>query len=362
MVDIELRNVTRSYPGTSSPAVVDLSLEIERGFIVTLLGPSGCGKTTTLRLIAGFERPDAGSVFVGGGEVAGPDTWVPPERRGVGMVFQEHALFPHLDVTGNIAFNLPRSERAERVAETIELVGLRGFERRMPHELSGGQQQRVALARALARKPVVVLFDEPFASLDADLRIHMRSELRRILKAAGTTAVFVSHDQSDALAISDTIVVMRDGRIEQAASPREIYQFPQTRFVADFVGRTNLLEGRIGLDGASVETELGTAPCMHTHDLPAGTPVVVSVRADSFEIDIDGPIVGRVKETTYTGSAIDALVEVAVPGGQTRDIMVHAHPEQVIKCGETVRFRVLPDFVAVIDEGVSDASLQGVAT
>ncbi len=350
MADIELRNVTKTYPGTASPAVDDLSLAIERGLIVTLLGPSGCGKTTTLRLIAGFERPDAGSVLIGGAEVAGASVWVPPERRGVGMVFQEHALFPHLDVASNVGFNLPRSGRAERVAETLELVGLTGFDRRMPHELSGGQQQRVALARALARRPVVVLFDEPFASLDADLRIHMRSELRRILKAAGTTGVFVSHDQSDALAISDLIVVMRDGRIEQTGSPREIYQFPHTRFVADFVGRTNLFEGRIGRDGSSVETDFGSAPCRHTHDLPPGTPVVVSVRADSFELDAEGPIRGTVKETTYTGRAIDAVVEVTLPDGGKRDVMVHAHPEQVVVCGDTVRFRVLPDFVAVIDE------------
>ncbi len=350
MADIELRDVTKIYPGASTPAVDSLSLSVDHGHIVTLLGPSGCGKTTTLRLVAGFERPDAGSVLIGGAVVAGPGAWVPPERRDIGMVFQEHALFPHLDVAGNVGFNLPKNDRSARVDEVLDLVGLTGFERRMPHEISGGQQQRVALARALARRPVVVLFDEPFASLDADLRVSMRAELRRILKAAGTTAVFVSHDQSDALAISDTIVVMRDGRIEQVGTPREVYQFPHTRFVADFVGRTNLFEGRIGTDGRSVETEIGSASCRHTHSLPPGTPVVVSVRADSLELDAEGPIVGRVKETTYTGRAIDAVVEVERADGTTRDVMVHAHPEQVVVCGDIVRFRVLPDFVAVIEE------------
>ncbi|MBE0416391.1 MAG: ABC transporter ATP-binding protein [Coriobacteriia bacterium] len=351
MAEIVLDTVTKTYPGITSPAVDALSLEIKAGSVVTLLGPSGCGKTTTLRLIAGFERPDAGSISIGEATVAGPTAWVPPERRGVGMVFQEHALFPHLDVASNVGFNLPRAERAERVAETLELVDLAGYDRRMPHELSGGQQQRVALARALAARPLVVLLDEPFASLDADLRVHMRAEVRRILAEAGTTAVFVSHDQSDALAISDTIVVMRDGRIEQVGSPREIYQFPHTRFVAEFVGRTNLLAGRIGEDGDSVVTDIGVAPCRHTHDLPPGTPVTVSVRADSLELDAEGPLRGVVREATYTGRSIDAMVEIQLADGGTADVLVHAHPEQVITCGDEVRFRVLPEFVAVIGEG-----------
>jgi len=350
MAAIMLESVTKTYPGASGPAVDDLSLAIEPGSIVTLLGPSGCGKTTTLRLIAGFERPDAGLVRIGGTVVAAPGTWTPPERRGVGMVFQEHALFPHLDVAGNVGFNLPRAERAERVAETLRLVGLSGYENRMPHELSGGQQQRVALARALAARPHVVLFDEPFASLDADLRVHMRAEVRGILKEAGATAVFVSHDQSDALAISDSIVVMRDGRIEQVGTPREIYQFPHTRFVAEFVGRTNLLPGRIGADGQSVVTEMGVAPCRHTHDLPPGTPVTVSVRADSLELDAEGPLKGVVTETTYTGRSIDALVRVELRDGEHAEVLIHAHPEHVVSCGQEVSFRVLPEFVAVIGD------------
>ncbi len=353
---IELAGVSKTYPGTSAPAVDDLTLAIEPGTITTLLGPSGCGKTTTLRLIAGFERPDAGSIELAGVTVAGPGAWVAPERRGIGMVFQEHALFPHLDVSRNVGFNLRGRERDRRVAEVLDVVGLSGFARRMPHELSGGQQQRVALARALAHEPVVVLFDEPFSSLDADLRVHMRAEMRRILTGTGTTAVFVSHDQSDALAISDRIVVMREGRIEQQGSPREIYQFPHTRFVADFVGRTNLLTGRIGADASSIDTDLGAIACRHTHDLPPGTPVVVSVRADSLELDAEGPVRGRIKETTYTGRSIDAVVEVELAEGRTADLMVHAHPEQVVECGDEVRFRVLPDFVAVIADGDASAA------
>ncbi len=231
MAAIVLDSVRKTYPGAATPALDEISLTIEQGSIVTLLGPSGCGKTTTLRIIAGFERPDSGTVTIGDVLVAGPGAWIPPERRGVGMVFQEHALFPHLDVAGNVGFNLPRDVKAGRVRDALALVGLAGYDRRMPHELSGGQQQRVALARALAPRPHVVLFDEPFASLDADLRVHMRAEVRRILTEARITAVFVTHDQSDALAISDTIVVMRDGRIEQVGTPRDVYQFPHTRWL-----------------------------------------------------------------------------------------------------------------------------------
>ena len=350
MAAIVLDNVSKTYPGAGAPALDALSLSIDPGSVVTLLGPSGCGKTTTLRLIAGFERPDSGTVTIGDRVVAGPGAWIPPERRGVGMVFQEHALFPHLDVARNVGFNLPHDEKVARIRDALALVGLAGYDQRMPHELSGGQQQRVALARALAARPHVVLFDEPFASLDADLRLHMRVEVRRILTDAGITAVFVSHDQSDALAISDTIVVMRDGRIEQVGTPREIYQFPHTRFVAEFVGRTNLLSGHIGQDGDSVVTDIGVAPCRHTHDLPPGTPVTVSVRADAPELDVEGPLHGIVTEATYTGRSIDALVRVELAEGGSTEILVHAHPEQVIACGAEVRFRVLPEFVAVVGD------------
>jgi iron(III) transport system ATP-binding protein len=346
---ITIENVVKRYPGSDAAAVDGISLDVAQGEIVTLLGPSGCGKTTMLRLIAGFERPDSGSIRFGDRVVAGSGAWVPPEQRGVGMVFQEHALFPHLTAADNIGFNMKTAEKSARVEEVLELVGLGGLGKRMPHELSGGQQQRVALARALARKPAVVLLDEPFSSLDADLRVHMRREIRRILVDAQATALFVSHDQTDALAISDTVVVMRNGRIEQAGSPREVYQYPETRFVADFVGRSNILEGVIGADCCSIDTALGKLPCEHTHDRPGGSKVAVSVRADSLELDTAGPISGKVIETTYTGRSIDAVVQVELPSGGSTELLIHAHPEQVVNTGDIVCFRVLPDFVAVIE-------------
>jgi iron(III) transport system ATP-binding protein len=226
-------------------AVDDVELEVQHGEFLGVLGPSGCGKTTLLRLVAGFERPDRGGIEIDGRAVAGPRLSMPPEERRIGMVFQESALFPHLDVAGNIGFGIERRRREARVAELVALVGLAGLQRRMPHELSGGQQQRVALARALAPDPALILLDEPFSSLDATLRNQLRLEVRDILRSAGATALFVTHDQAEALEISDRVAVMRAGRIEQVSTPDELYLRPVNRFVAGFVGEANLLPGEV---------------------------------------------------------------------------------------------------------------------
>jgi iron(III) transport system ATP-binding protein len=226
-------------------AVDGIDLEARHGEFLAVLGPSGCGKTTLLRLVAGFERPDAGGIEIDGRVVAGPRRHVPPEQRRIGMVFQESALFPHLDVAANIGFGLPRQRRQTRVDELVAMVGLAGLQRRMPHELSGGQQQRVALARALAPRPALILLDEPFSSLDATLRTQLRSEVREILRAAGATALFVTHDQAEALEISDRVAVMRAGRIEQVSTPDELYLRPVNRFVAGFIGDANLVVGDV---------------------------------------------------------------------------------------------------------------------
>ncbi len=225
-------------------AVHDLHLTLEEGKILALLGPSGCGKTTTLRLLAGFERPESGEVEIGGRIVAGPGVFVPPEKRRVGMVFQDYALFPHLTVEQNVAYGLPvGKKRGGRVAEVLALAHLEGLGGRMPHELSGGQQQRVALARALAPEPAIVLLDEPFSNLDAALRARVRAEMRDILTAAGATAVFVTHDQEEALSLADEVAVMMGGRILQSAPPEDLYHFPATREVAEFVGEANFIPG-----------------------------------------------------------------------------------------------------------------------
>jgi iron(III) transport system ATP-binding protein len=241
-VMVRLSGVRRSYGPVR--AIRDLDLEVKRGEVLALLGPSGCGKTTTLRLIAGFESPDSGTVEVGGRTVAGPGANVPPEKRRVGMVFQDYALFPHLSVERNVAYGLSNGKKRKgRVAEILALAHLEGLEERMPHELSGGQQQRVALARALAPEPAVVLLDEPFSNLDASLRARMRSEMREILRDAGATAIFVTHDQEEALSLADEVAVMICGTAVQTAPPEDLYRRPATREVASFVGEANFLPG-----------------------------------------------------------------------------------------------------------------------
>lgn len=348
MSDILLENITKSYPGTEESAVKNLSLSVEKGSITTLLGPSGCGKSTTLRLIAGFERAERGRISLAGKVVSDTAVWIPPEKRGVGMVFQDYALFPHLSVFNNVGFGYKGKDRTKRIQEVLDLVNLNGFEDRHPHQLSGGQQQRVALARALTRRPVVVLLDEPFSNLDADLRTHMRVEIKRIVKEAGTTAIFVSHDQKDALAISDRIIVMKNGVIQQNGTPRELYQYPENRFVATFVGQTNLLEGAIGEDGGSVNTLLGNIPCHHTHNLNPGESVYLSVRPDGLELDAAGTIQGRVVQYTYTGETIDAVIEAILSNGKIKHLLVHIHPEKMIHIDDMLRFTILPNFVAVV--------------
>jgi iron(III) transport system ATP-binding protein len=255
---LNLDGVTKQFAQTSSPAVAEVSLTLLQGDLLGLLGPSGCGKTTLLRLIAGFERPQAGTIEIAGRTVAGRGCWIPPEQRCLGMVFQDYALFPHLTVAENVAFGLQQLAKDrvnQRIKEAIALVGLQELENRYPHELSGGQQQRVALARALAPQPKLVLLDEPLSNLDVQVRLRLREEVREILKATGTSGIFVTHDQQEALAIADKVAVMRQGRIEQLGTPEEIYTHPTSRFVAEFVTQANFIPAR--RRGLVWETEVG---------------------------------------------------------------------------------------------------------
>jgi iron(III) transport system ATP-binding protein len=326
---LELDGVRKRFGDET--VIDDLSLSVREGEILTLLGPSGCGKTTTLRLVAGLERPDAGEVRLDGRVVSGPDAFVPPEERGVGVVFQEFALFPHLTAAENVAFglpDLPESERSARVEELLSLVGLRGQRGAYPDELSGGQQQRVALARSLAPEPELLLLDEPFSNLDVDLRVRMREEVRRIIKEAGVTAVSVTHDQEEALSISDRVAVVNRGRIAQVGTPESVFQRPKSRFVAGFLGYASFVPGYVS--GDVVETALGPVPRAQVHALAAEydeTPIEVLVRPDDVSAhpcggDCDGHVVGR----RYLGPSI--LYEVELDGGGTVDCM-HNHDEDV---------------------------------
>jgi iron(III) transport system ATP-binding protein len=243
---ISLKNIIKLFNGVK--AVDDLTLNVTKGEFFSILGPSGCGKTTILRLIAGLEKPDGGIIAIGDHIVASSSTWTPSERRGVGIVFQDYALFPHMTVFKNIAFGLKgcsRHDLKQKVMEMLNLVGLSGTAEKYPHELSGGQQQRIALARALAPSPKVMLLDEPFSNLDADLRLELRTETRRILKEKGTTTILVTHDQEEAFSLSDKVGVLNHGRLEQIGTPDEIYHRPSSRFVASFVGRADFVSGVI---------------------------------------------------------------------------------------------------------------------
>ncbi|MCX7750214.1 MAG: ABC transporter ATP-binding protein [Candidatus Bipolaricaulota bacterium] len=280
-------------------AVADFSLAVGRGELLALLGPSGCGKTTVLRIVAGLESPDAGRVLLEGQDVT---AW-PPEKRGIGLVFQNYALFPHLSVAGNVAYGLRTGgDRRGRVRELLELVGLSGYERRRPHQLSAGQQQRVALARALAREPRVLLLDEPLSALDAALRKELRGELRRLLKKLGMTAIYVTHDQEEALALADRVGVMREGRLEGVDTPEGLYRRPRTPFVASFLGRANLWPGWVvGVDGDRALVEVaGVRIPAERGEAEAGDEVLLFFRPEWVEVG-EGPLAAEVEGAEYLG-------------------------------------------------------------
>ena len=310
MAGVVLSAITKTFPG-GTRAVDGIDLEIGEGEFFSLLGPSGCGKTTTLRMIAGFENPDAGSIRVAGRDV----TALPPEQRDMGMVFQNYALFPHRTVEDNVAFGLrmrkvARDEAARRVRDALAMVRLQGLEERRPGQLSGGQQQRVALARAIVINPTVLLCDEPLGALDKKLRQAMQFELKELHRRLGLTLVYVTHDQEEALTMSDRIAVMRSGLIAQLGEPREIYDRPTSRFVADFIGDTNILEGRV--EGNMLRLAGWASPL--PSPLPAG-PAAVALRPERVHLAPPGTglVDARVTEANFLGDAV--LLKLTLPGG-----------------------------------------------
>jgi iron(III) transport system ATP-binding protein len=354
-MSVLLENVRKVFADPERPertvvAVDGVSLEIKEGELVTFLGPSGCGKTTALRIIAGFETPTSGRVLIGGQEVS----HLPPHTRNTAMVFQSYAIFPHLTVAENVAFGLemrsvPKRDISTRVSAILDLVELGGLEHRAPEQLSGGQQQRVALARAIITEPRVLLFDEPLSNLDAKLREQMRAEVRSLQRRLGITSVYVTHDQAEAMALSDRIVVMEAGRVQQVGSPFEVYARPANRFVADFIGRVNFLEGRVAttsggvarLDvrGSNLEVPSPGAP------LSIGQPVTLVVRPETIRLLPTPPtgtpaFTGTIRRAVYLGST----VEYEIGWGETTILAVIGSPLEhgVIAEGTTVAFDFPP--------------------
>jgi putative spermidine/putrescine transport system ATP-binding protein len=333
---LELSHVRKAFAG-GTVAVEDFSLAAEKGEFISFLGPSGCGKTTTLRMIAGFEQPTSGSIRLDDKEI----TDVPPNRRNVGMVFQSYALFPNMTVAKNVAFGLsirkrPSDQIAKRVGELLELVNLPDKGNRYPYQLSGGQQQRVALARALAYEPTVLLLDEPLSALDAKIRVALRVEIRSIQRQLGITTVYVTHDQEEALSLSDRVVVMSEGRMEQVGTPFEIYNFPATAFVASFVGTLNQLTGVV-VDAAAGRLTIAGQPVQlnHAFEGSMGREIRVALRPEMVTLGDGGGenrLTGKVTDVSFLGSIV--RIRVALNNGEGPIVVVDSFNEPTLKLPE----------------------------
>ncbi len=332
---IRLTDVTKRFDDVV--AVDAATLAVDRGEILALLGPSGCGNTTLLRTIAGFEQPERGAVELGGRVVSDASRWVPPEHRRVGMVFQDYALFPHLTVAQNVGYGLARRERRSRVPGLLATVGLSGLAARYPHQLSGGQQQRVALARALAPAPDIVLLDEPWSSVDPQLRQELRDEVTAILRPLGVTVVLVTHDREEAFSLADRIALMRDGRIVQTGSPEGLYRRPATRWAAEFVGPANVLHG--STDHGRVHTVLGTVPAARVD----GEPVGVVVRPELLSLARDPAGAGHVVGREFRGH--DVVYRLRV---EDVELVAQRPSTESVEVGERVRVTVLDEERVVV--------------
>ena len=351
---VRLEHISKIYqdpkPGKDFYAVHDTSLNIEPGSFVTLLGPSGCGKTTTLRMIAGFESPDEGEIYLG----EEPINELTPNKRDTAMVFQSYALLPHYNVFDNVAYGLklrkvPKNEIKERVMKILDLVELTGMEGRMTNQLSGGQQQRVALARALVIEPSVLLFDEPLSNLDAKLRVSMRTEIRRIQQEVGITAIYVTHDQSEAMALSDQIIIMNKGVVAQVGTPQEIYYHPNSEFVADFIGEANFLHGTLtGSDGAQAVMNIeGTELCVASTDgLEVGKDYTLVLRPEAATLADEGGLPCKVILSCFMGSYQNYHVMV----GNTLVKLTENNPKnkRIYAVGEECCLRFDPDAVHIL--------------
>ena len=328
MIVLQANNLSKRYPGSQIKAVTDFFLEVRKGEILALLGESGCGKTTVLRMISGFEIPDTGELHIDGKLISANGFFTEPEKRGVGIVFQDYALFPHKTVAENVGFGLFRLDKTQkqgRISEVLELTGLTGFEKRYPHQLSGGQRQRVALARALAPNPGLILFDEPFSNIDTVLKNQIREDIREIINKSGTTAIFVTHDTKDVLAIADRAVVMKDGKTLQIDTPGNLYSKPANRYVAAFFGKTNFITAKPVKNGFEATIGFIAAENAACLDKPVLT---LSIRPESFQIvepNNSAAIKGRILSQKFFGEYTELIVEV-LSSEKPENITVHLKP------------------------------------
>ncbi len=325
---LELRNITKKFPGSWLPAVDNLNLDVAMSENVALLGESGCGKTTILRMIAGFEVPDGGTIKINGQVVSGQGKFIEPQNRKVGIVFQDYALFPHKTVWGNIIFGLfrlPESEVNKKAREIIELTGLQGLEKRYPHQLSGGQKQRVALARAMAPEPELILFDEPFSNIDSMRKQQMREDIKNIIKKTRATAIFVTHDTRDVMSIADKVSVIRQGRIVQTDNPQKIYTFPVNTYVADFFGKTNYIKAKVSPEG--YKTAMGIIKTKSP--LPADIKdVLLSIRPEEFTTckEKNDCFYGSIVKERFMGEYKELTCKVENPSGENTEIIIYTIP------------------------------------
>jgi iron(III) transport system ATP-binding protein len=361
---LEVRDLSKTFVlsrGRSVAAVRDFSLRIEAGEFVTFLGPSGCGKTTVLRMLAGLERADTGDILVDGRSIQS----LPPHRRHIGMVFQNYALFPHMSVFENVAYSLrirkcPDQRVRSEVPTALKAVGLENMAGRLPGQLSGGQQQRVALARALVMQPDLLLFDEPLSNLDAKLRVQVRGELKRLQKSLGTTSIYVTHDQDEAMSLSDRVVVMNSGCVEQVGTPEEIYAHPASLFVADFIGQVNALPGRV-LERTESQITVETLDhCIGVPSRCSSNDVLVLVRPEAIRVTVpagDGSLAGVVEEVEYRGDRIEYRIRVR----QTLVVAIEASLQRHVRivAGERVGLEMVAEAIHLLPAEPASALVLG---
>lgn len=342
---LELVKISKSFENSKAPIIEDISFSLNQGEFVTLLGPSGCGKTTILRIIAGLEIPDTGDIYLNEKQINGKNLFIPPYLRNIGMVFQNYALFPHLTVKENILFGVKdKAIRDSILNEIIKEINLKGLEHRYPSELSGGEQQRVALGRALAQKPSIILLDEPFSSLDAQLKHSMRDELKEIIQEANTTAIFVTHDQSDALAMSNKIIVLDKGHIQQIGTPQQVYFEPSSKFVSTFIGEANIILGEV-IDDTIINSDIGRVKIKNS--LKKGETVTFILRPSDFIISTDTlGIKVLVKNVSFYGSILK--LKVCLYDKPTLQYIVYTDAKENIKVNDIIFISVKQNSVHIL--------------